>query len=40
MVPGVTMRTTSRSIGPLLFAGSPRCSQMATDSPLRTSFAR
>ena len=39
-VPGVTMRVTLRSTGPLLVAGSPICSQMATDSPLRTSFAR
>jgi hypothetical protein len=39
-VPGVTMRTTSRSIGPLVLPGSPRCSQMATLCPLRTSFTR
>ena len=39
-VPGVTMRTTSRSMGPLFLPGSPRCSQIATDSPLRTSRAR
>ncbi len=39
-VPGVTMRTTSRSIGPLVLPGSPRCSHIATDSPLRTSLAR
>ena len=39
-VPGVTTRTTWRSTGPLDFAGSPICSQIATDSPLRTSRAR
>ena len=39
-VPGVTMRTTLRSTGPLLVAGSPICSQIATDSPSFTSFAR
>ena len=39
-VPGVTMRVTWRSTGPLLVAGSPTCSQIATDSPLRTSLAR
>ena len=32
-VPGVTIRITLRSTGPLLVAGSPICSQMATDSP-------
>ena len=32
-VPGVTMRSTLRSTGPLLVAGSPICSQIATDSP-------
>ena len=32
--------TTLRSTGPLLVAGSPICSQIATDSPRRTSFAR
>ena len=32
-VPGVTMRVTLRSTGPLLVAGSPICSQIATDSP-------
>ena len=32
-VPGVTMRATLRSTGPLLVAGSPICSQIATDSP-------
>ena len=32
-VPGVTTRTTLRSTGPLLVAGSPICSQIATDSP-------
>ena len=39
-VPGVTMRVTCRSTGPLASAGSPICSQMATDSPSFTSFAR
>ena len=39
-VPGVTTRTTCRSTGPLDFDGSPICSQIATDSPLRTSRAR
>ena len=39
-VPGVTTRTTSRSTGPLLFAGSPTCSQIATDSPSLMSRAR
>ncbi len=39
-VPGVTTRTTLRSTGPLLVAGSPICSQMATDSPILTSRAR
>ncbi|MNT57500.1 hypothetical protein D3C72_1948710 [compost metagenome] len=39
-VPGVTMRTTLRSTGPLLVAGSPICSQIATDSPSFTSRAR
>jgi len=33
-------RTTCRSTGPLDFAGSPICSQIATDSPLRTARAR
>ena len=37
---GVTMRTTLRSTRPLLAAGSPICSQMATDSPKATSRAR
>ena len=36
-VPGVTTRTTWRSTGPFAFAGSPICSQIATDSPRRTS---
>lgn len=36
---GVTIRTTLRSTGPLLVAGSPICSQMATDSPSCTSLA-
>ena len=39
-VPGVTTRTTLRSTGPLLVAGSPICSQIATLSPSFTSFAR
>ena len=39
-VPGVTTRTTLRSTGPLLVAGSPICSQIATLSPSLTSFAR
>ena len=38
-VPGVTTRTTLRSTRPLASAGSPICSQIATDSPSRTSFA-
>ena len=37
-VPGVTTRTTWRSTGPFDLAGSPICSQIATDSPLRTSL--
>ena len=37
-VPGVTTRTTLRSTGPLAVAGSPICSQIATDSPRRTSL--
>ncbi|CZR30275.1 Uncharacterised protein [Legionella pneumophila] len=32
-VPGVMIRVTCLSTGPLLVAGSPICSQMATDSP-------
>ncbi|MOA32844.1 hypothetical protein D3C78_1540960 [compost metagenome] len=40
MVPGVMMRTTWRSTGPLLVAGSPICSQITTDSPSLTSLAR
>jgi len=39
-VPGVTMRTTLRSTKPLDVAGSPICSQIATDSPSATSRAR
>ena len=39
-VPGVMTRCTLRSTGPLLVAGSPICSQMATDSPSLTSLAR
>src|SRR6266850_1354235 len=39
-VPGVTMRVTWRSTGPLAVAGSPICSQIATDWPSFTSFAR
>ncbi len=38
--PGVTMRSTRRSTGPFDVAGSPICSQIATDSPSRTSRAR
>ena len=37
---GVMMRTTWRSTGPLLVAGSPICSQITTDSPSFTSLAR
>ncbi len=39
-VPGVTMRATARSTGPLLVAGSPICSQITADSPALTSLAR
>ena len=39
-VPGVTTRTTLRSTGPLLVAGSPICSQIATLSPSLTRRAR
>ena len=39
-VPGVTMRATWRSTGPLEVAGSPICSAIATDSPSFTSRAR
>ena len=39
-VPGVITRSTLRSTGPLLVAGSPICSQIATDSPTFISFAR
>ena len=39
-VPGVTTRTTLRSTGPLLVAGSPICSQIATLSPSLTSLPR
>ena len=39
-MPGVTMRTTLRSTGPFDAAGSPTCSQIATDSPSATSRAR
>ena len=39
-VPGVTMRSTRRSTGPLAAAGSPICSQMATARPFSTSLAR
>ena len=35
-VPGVTTRTTCRSTGPFDLAGSPICSQIATDSPRRS----
>ena len=34
------MRDTLRSTGPLLVAGSPICSQIATDSPSFISLAR
>jgi len=39
-VPGVTMRVTARSTGPLEVAGSPICSQITTDSPSFTSRAK
>ena len=39
-VPGVTIRTILRSTGPLLVAGSPICSQIATDSPSEMSLAK
>ena len=39
-VPGETMRTILRSTGPLLVAGSPICSQIATDSPRATKRAK
>src|SRR5206468_5392047 len=39
-VPSVTMRVTWRSTGPFAVAGSPICSQIATDSPSFTSLAR
>ena len=39
-VPGVTMRWTCRSTGPLLVAGSPTCSQIATERPSFTSRAK
>ncbi|KGR60079.1 hypothetical protein NX79_12060 [Xanthomonas vasicola] len=39
-VPGVTMCTTLRLIKPLASAGSPICSQIATDSPNATNRAR
>ena len=39
-VPGVTTRTTLRSTRPLAWAGSPICSQIATDSPRATRRAR
>ena len=39
-LPGVTIRTTLRSTRPLDNAGSPICSQIATDSPCATSRAR
>ena len=39
-VPGVNTLTTARSTGPLLVAGSPICSQIATDTPCFTSLAR
>ncbi len=40
IVPGVTTRMTLRSTGPFDVAGSPTCSQIATDSPSFTSLAR
>ena len=40
MVPGVTMRTTSRVTGPLPLPTTPVCSQIATGSPCFTSRAR
>ena len=36
----LTTRVTLRSTGPFDAAGSPICSQMATDSPILTSRAR
>ena len=39
-VPGVTSRITFLSTGPFEVAGSPSCSQIATDSPIFTSRAR
>ena len=39
-VPGVTTRVTWRSTGPFDVAGSPICSQIATDSPSFISLAR
>jgi len=39
-VPGVTMRTIRRSTRLLACAGSPICSQIATDSPSLSSRAR
>ena len=39
-VPGVIMRATWRSTGPLLVAGSPICSQITTDKPSLISFAK
>ncbi len=39
-VPGVMTRMTRRSTGPLLSAGSPTCSAIATDSPDLTSLAK
>ena len=39
-VPGVTIRVTCRSTGPLASAGSPICSAIATDCPSFTSLAR
>ena len=39
-VPGVKIRTTARSTGPRVLPTSPTCSQIATDSPLRSRRAR
>ena len=39
-VPGVMMRATWRSTGPLLVAGSPTCSQITTDKPSLINLAR
>ena len=39
-VPGVTIRTIARSIGPFAAPASVSCSQMATDCPAFTNFAK